>query len=138
MTVTIKTETNGNISVSLEVNRYDVYYAKVYKKRNSYWYEISSSQYYKDKTKAEAAYKRFVKKYIYIKDIEEKDMGEEKNILCGFIYCHAKKDFSSWEVNISKEDQESIEKILEKYSTEGFSVRNVWDSNFNELFSEEY
>ena len=59
---------------------------------------------------------------------------ENQITLCGFVYQHDEKDFSAWQVELSKEDREKIEKILAKYETEGCSVRNVYDSKFNEVF----
>ena len=61
-------------------------------------------------------------------------MKEDGNTLCGFVYQHGEKDFSAWQVELSDEDREKIEEILMKYDTEGCSVRNVYDSKFNEVF----
>lgn len=65
-------------------------------------------------------------------------MMKEKNVLCGFIYCHGNRDFSAWEVDITPEDQETIEKILQKYETCGTSERNVWDEKFSDVLHVEY
>jgi len=69
---------------------------------------------------------------------KEKIKEVDSVVLCGFVWCHGKKDFSAFEVNISEEDQEEIEKILEKYSADGTSERNCYDSRFSEIFCEEY
>ena len=59
--------------------------------------------------------------------------------LCGFVWCHGKKDFSVWETDaISEEDREKIETILFKYDTTGSSVRNCWNDKFRDVFKEEY
>ena len=58
--------------------------------------------------------------------------------LCGFVWCHGNKDFSAYEVQLSKEDRKAIEAILKKYETEGSSERNVYDSKFSDVFAEEY
>ena len=63
----------------------------------------------------------------------------DKTTLCGFIFCHGRKDFSVWETDaISKEDSEAIQKILNKYDTEGTSVRNCWDEKLSDVMNEEY
>lgn len=59
-------------------------------------------------------------------------------IICGFVWCHGNKDFSAYEVNLKEEDRNAIEKILMKYETNGTSERNVWDSKFSDVFSENY
>jgi len=59
-------------------------------------------------------------------------------VLCGFVWCHGNKDFSAYEVNISKEDREAIEAILSKYQDDSTSERNCWDSKFSDVFMEEY
>ena len=64
--------------------------------------------------------------------------GEKEPVLCGFVWCHRNKDFSAWEVDITPEDQNAIEKILAKYETCGSSERNVWDSKFSDVFHVEY
>ena len=58
--------------------------------------------------------------------------------LCGFVWCHGDKDFSAWEVNLPDYVTDEIERILDNYSFEGTSERNVWDMKFNEVFSPEY
>ena len=72
-----------------------------------------------------------------IKEIN-KEKEEKDPVLCGFVWCHGKKDFSAWEVNLKPEDQYAIEKILNKYETSGTSERNVWDRKFSDVLSEEY
>lgn len=62
----------------------------------------------------------------------------EKNILCGFIWCHGAKDFSLYETDaISEEDRKAIETILSKYDTTGTSVRNVYE-DIKDYVCEEY
>ena len=63
---------------------------------------------------------------------------EENPTLCGFVWCHGEKDFSAWEVALKPEDQEAIEKILDKYAMDGSSERNVWDSKFRDIFNTRY
>lgn len=70
----------------------------------------------------------------YFKRVLLENIPSEENELCGFVYKHGKDDLSAWSVDLSKEDRETIEKILAKYDTEGCSVRNVYDSKFNEVF----
>ena len=65
-------------------------------------------------------------------------MGEKDPVLCGFVWCHGRKDFSCYEVQLRKEDREAIEQILWKYETRGTSERNVWNSKFSTVFCEEY
>lgn len=62
----------------------------------------------------------------------------DDTVLCGFVYCHGEKDFSAWEIDITREDQEAIEQILGNYETYGTSERNVWDSNFSDVFHVKY
>ena len=71
-----------------------------------------------------------------IKEDEEK--LEKDPVLCGFVWCHGNKDFEAFEVNLKKQDRDTIEAILSKYDTSGTSVRNVWDSKFSDVFSEIY
>lgn len=61
-----------------------------------------------------------------------------ESVLCGFVFCHGDKDFSCWEVNLSKHVRKRIEEILRNYCLEGTSERNVWDSKFSDVFSEKY
>lgn len=63
---------------------------------------------------------------------------EKEPVLCGFVWCHGKRDFGVWEGNISPEDQAAIEAILEKYADTGTSERNCWDRKFSDVFCEEY
>lgn len=58
--------------------------------------------------------------------------------LCGFVWCHGSRDFSAYEVNLSRKDQEAIEEILSHYETEGSSLRNCYDYTFNTVFCECY
>lgn len=69
---------------------------------------------------------------------KEQKYKETHPVLCGFVWCHGNKDFSVHEVQIKKEDQEEIEKILSKYETEGSSERNCYDRKFSDVFAEEY
>lgn len=62
----------------------------------------------------------------------------DSSVICGFVFCHGKKDFSAWEVDLYAEDREAIEKILTKYETCGTSERNVWDKKFSDVFCEAY
>lgn len=55
-------------------------------------------------------------------------------VLCGFVWCHGDRDYSAWQVDLSEEDAVTIEGILEKYSHQGCSVRNCYDSKFSEVF----
>lgn len=59
-------------------------------------------------------------------------------VLCGFVYCHGHKDFSAWEIDITREDQEAIENILRKYETYGTSERSVYNEKFSDVFHVEY
>ena len=59
-------------------------------------------------------------------------------ILCGFVWCDGYRDFEAWEVSLSKEDRDAIEQILVKYDTKGSSLRNCWDSKFNDVFFDDY
>ena len=54
--------------------------------------------------------------------------------LCGFVWEHGDKDITAWEVTLSEEDRDAIEKILMKYDGQGYSVRNVYDYPFSEVF----
>lgn len=62
----------------------------------------------------------------------------DEAVLCGFVWCHGKEDFSAWEVEITKQDQESIEKILSKYAIKGTSERNCYNSRFSDVFCDCY
>ena len=59
-------------------------------------------------------------------------------VLCGFVWCHGRKDFSVCEVDIKPEDRAAIEQILIRYDTCGTSERNVWDRKFSDVFNEDY
>lgn len=54
--------------------------------------------------------------------------------LVGFIHRYGANDFSIWNVQLSDEDKESIEAILAKYETEGFSVRGSLQVKLEEAF----
>lgn len=54
--------------------------------------------------------------------------------LVGFIHRYGANDFSIWNVQLSDEDKESIEAILAKYETEGFSVRGNLQVKLEEAF----
>lgn len=62
----------------------------------------------------------------------------DKNVLCGFIYCHGYKDFSAWEVDLPKEAINEINSILKKYSSYGSSERNVYNCRFCDVLHTEY
>lgn len=47
----------------------------------------------------------------------------DEPILRGFIYQHDHNDWSLWVAELSDEDRETIEAILNKYKTEGCSAR---------------
>ena len=72
-----------------------------------------------------------------IKEIN-KEKKEKNPVLCGFVWCHGKKDFSAYEVELKQEDRDAIEEILAKYETNGTSERNVWERKFSDVFCEEY
>ena len=54
--------------------------------------------------------------------------------LVGFIHRYGANDFSIWNVQLSDEDKESIEAILAKYETEGFSVLGNLQVKLEEAF----
>ena len=100
--------------------------------QNGEWIEQDGTTYYSDEDMI---------KYLETKGYTiEKNMSEEKiPVLCGFVWCHGKKDFGVWEIDgISYDDRRKIEKILEKYVDEGTSVRSAWNYKISELFAEEY
>lgn len=72
-----------------------------------------------------------------IKEIN-KEKEEKDPVLCGFVWCHGKKDFSAYEIELKQEDRDAIEEILAKYETDGTSERNVWERKFSDVFCEEY
>ena len=61
-----------------------------------------------------------------------------EDVLCGFVWCHGKKDFSVWEIDLDPADRLLIETVLKKYETKGSSVRNAWDSKISDIFWNEY
>ena len=63
---------------------------------------------------------------------------EEEPVLCGFVWCHGKKDFSVHEVDLSVKDREKIGEILCKYMDSGSSVRNAWNEKISDMFNDEY
>lgn len=63
---------------------------------------------------------------------------EKEPVLCGFVWCHGKRDFAVWEGDISPEDRAAIEAILEKYADTGTSERNCWKRTISDVFCEEY
>ena len=68
-----------------------------------------------------------------------KNPAADKNILCGFVWCHGRKDFSFWETDsLSMEDRAAIEAILSKYEAEGSSERRCWDRRICDMMIEEY
>ena len=54
--------------------------------------------------------------------------------LVGFIHQYGANDYSIWNVQLSDEDQKNIEAILEKYQTQGFSVRGNSEIKLKEAF----
>ena len=54
--------------------------------------------------------------------------------LVGFIHQYGANDYSIWNVQLSDEDQKNIEAILEKYQTQGFSVRGNSELTIKEAF----
>ena len=68
----------------------------------------------------------------------ERKATEKEPVLCGFVWCHGEKDFSLFEVNLSEEDRNAIEKILSKYECDGSSVRNAWDETISDMMMPEY
>ena len=70
----------------------------------------------------------------YLKEVILKNIPYDEPLLCGFVFKHGDKDFSGWQVELSKEDEDRIMDILQKYEVEGCSVRNVYDCKFNEVF----
>ena len=54
--------------------------------------------------------------------------------LVGFIHQYGNDDFSIWNVQLSAEDKKAINAILEKYQTQGFSVRGNSQIKLEEAF----
>lgn len=74
---------------------------------------------------------------------ETKKVGTEETekdvpVLCGFVWCHGKRDFSLYEVSMSREDRDAIETILRKYECDGTSVRNAWEERLCDVMVEDY
>ena len=63
MTIILAVEKNPAMEVTFECER-DGYYAAVYENWGGEWHQTHESQRYKDREKAKAAYRRFVKRYI--------------------------------------------------------------------------
>lgn len=103
--------------------------------QNGEWIEQNGTIYYSDEDMI-----KYLETKGYTIEKGELIMSEEKTpVLCGFVWCHGKKDFGVWETNsISNDDRKKIEKILEKYVNEGTSVRSAWDDKISDLFAEEY
>lgn len=69
--------------------------------------------------------------------VNEEDQGHDP-VLCGFVYCNGKEDFSAWEVQLPKDIRDRIDAILDPYRNEGTSVRSAWDEKLSDVFSPEY
>lgn len=54
--------------------------------------------------------------------------------LVGFVHQYGANDFSIWNVELSTEDKKAINAILEKYQTQGFSVRGNLEIKLEEAF----
>ena len=54
--------------------------------------------------------------------------------LVGFIHQYGENDFSIWNVQLSAEDKKAINVILEKYQTQGLSVRGNSELTIKEAF----
>ena len=54
--------------------------------------------------------------------------------LVGFIHQYGANDYSIWNVQLSDEDQKNIEAILEKYQTQGLSIRGNSELTIKEAF----
>ena len=54
--------------------------------------------------------------------------------LVGFIHQYGVDDFSIWSVQLSAEDEQAINAILEKYQANGFSVRGNSRMTLEEVF----
>ena len=54
--------------------------------------------------------------------------------LVGFIHQYGNDDFSIWNVQLSAEDENAINAILEKYQTQGLSVRGNSEIKIKEAF----
>ncbi|WP_277219365.1 hypothetical protein [Peptoniphilus vaginalis] len=56
-----------------------------------------------------------------------------KNTISSIIFKHGDDDYSIWIPDFSAEEMEKITKLLEKYSTEGYSVRGSKKDLIEEL-----
>ena len=54
--------------------------------------------------------------------------------LVGFIHQYGANDYSIWNVQLSAEDKKIINAILEKYQTQGLSVRGNSEIKIKEAF----
>ena len=54
--------------------------------------------------------------------------------LVGFVHQYGATDFSIWNVQLSAEDEKAINAILEKYQTQGLSVRGNSEIKIKEAF----
>ena len=69
--------------------------------------------------------------YTLVKKIEE---GVSNVNLVGFIHQYGANDFSVWSVQLSTEDEQAINAILEKYEAKGISVRGDLNIRLKEVF----
>ena len=63
-------------------------------------------------------------------------MNNDSDIIkiTGIIIKHGKNDYGLWEgFNLSEEDQNTIQQILMKYDTEGYSVRGTREEIAREM-----
>lgn len=61
-------------------------------------------------------------------------MCNESIKLNGFIHQYGEDDFSIWSVQLSEEDEEAIIQILEKYESQGVSVRGGKEISIGDAF----
>lgn len=54
--------------------------------------------------------------------------------LVGFVHQYGANDYSIWNVQLSTEDEKAINTILEKYQTQGLSVRGNSEIKIKEAF----
>ena len=54
--------------------------------------------------------------------------------LVGFVHQYGANDYSIWNVQLSTEDKKAINTILEKYQTQGLSVRGNSEIKLKEAF----
>lgn len=58
--------------------------------------------------------------------------------ISAIVFEHGKDDFELWsEFSLSKEDEDKIMSILNKYDTDGFSVRGNMAVNIKSVYDEE-